>query len=539
MTEHTAPDETKPHRSKRDFFEQLALSHLPEMRLLFRGGGLYKKDHWRNVVEHCLVQIAVADELSDLIGLPPEEKTDLIKVAACHDWTKRLEKKPDDFTEEERAKAKMFLRRVNPNQNLMAATGPEIFERTLIKKESTFLERLQGYIDDITSGSEIVEYDKRIDEAEKRYPELGSNSELEAKLGGRFFDKVREFDNQVAQEIFERLPNSVCEQIGEPKNIPNFIRKQIERRWLEPEKKKYRFDVRSFTQAQTDNKGRKNEDALSVLENEQRLVAFVVDGATELAEITKFQIPKLGGAWAASTAKEGIEKNFSTEFSAGDLLLSANDLVARRLRENNIDPETTGAEFLPTSSGAVLVMIDKINNHLEIAQLGDAACLIVRRDGSTELALPLPVVEGDINALNLSRNLVEEKGISMKEAFQDKRVADYIIQGRATENQPDGKGYGALNGKKSARKYVRYKIYYLNEIKKVVLMTDGMVPPQEDYEAELDWQAVARKVQEGGLGSLFNYTHDLKDSDPDLVRYPRFKAHDDATAIVIDITKSI
>jgi hypothetical protein len=220
MTEQKIVGETKTFQSKRDFFEQLAFSHLPEMRLLFRGGKLWKKDKWRNAPEHCLAQIVIADELPDLIGLSSEEKTDLIKVAACHDWAKRLERRPDDFTKEEKERAQIFLRRVNPKQNLLEATGPD-FLKKFLKGVSTFLERLQCYIDDITLESEIVEYDNRLNETKKRYPELDDI----------FWKNQREFDKQVSQEIFEKLAPDVRAEIGEPKNIPNYLRQQIEKKW--------------------------------------------------------------------------------------------------------------------------------------------------------------------------------------------------------------------------------------------------------------------------------------------------------------------
>ena len=230
MSEQPLQLDPKIYQTKTEFFQNLAFSHLPEMRLIFRGGKLWKKDRWRNVAEHCLVQIAVADSLSDLLGLSSEEKADLIKVAACHDWAKRLERSPNDFTEAEIIKAKMFLKSVNPRQNLMAATGPS-FQEKYLKGESTFLERLQSFIDNIVLGSEIVGYDQRIDVTERRSPELRDNPALEAKLGGQFFDKVREFDYQVAQEIFARLPSSVMDQMGEPQNIPLYLRKQVENKW--------------------------------------------------------------------------------------------------------------------------------------------------------------------------------------------------------------------------------------------------------------------------------------------------------------------
>ena len=56
-------------RKKTVFFDNLAQKHLPQMRLLFRGGKLWEKESWRNVVEHSLVVMAAALEISDLLEL--------------------------------------------------------------------------------------------------------------------------------------------------------------------------------------------------------------------------------------------------------------------------------------------------------------------------------------------------------------------------------------------------------------------------------------------------------------------------------------
>jgi len=212
---------------KTEFFHNLALKHLPEMRLLIKGGGLSKKEGWRNVVEHCLVQIAVSETLSRLLGLSEEDSQKLIRVAACHDWAKRLERKPDGFTEEEKGEAMTLLAKLAPNQGLMKATGPEFLEKALIRGESTFLERLQFYIDDITKGSEIVPFDERVNEVEARRQDLNDDLVLTAKLGGRYWDRERELGHQTEQEIFDRLQETGV-KIDSPKDIPVFVVQTIE-----------------------------------------------------------------------------------------------------------------------------------------------------------------------------------------------------------------------------------------------------------------------------------------------------------------------
>lgn len=213
------------------FFRKIAFSHLPEMRLLFRGGKLWKKDEWRNVVEHSLVQIVAADVFSDVLGLPEEDRKRLIKVAACHDWDKRLRRAPKDFTEEERAKAQSFLDAVKPDEDLMEATDVDFLVKYK-QGRATFLEKLQCYMDNTTMGSEIVPFDVRVDEVAARREDMDEDEALTKKLGGRHWDVEREVGHKVEREIFELLQAKNID-IGSPEQIPEFIRKKIEEKITE------------------------------------------------------------------------------------------------------------------------------------------------------------------------------------------------------------------------------------------------------------------------------------------------------------------
>ena len=167
---------------KTEYFQKLAFSHIPEMRLLFRGGKLTSPDGWRNVAEHCLVQVAVAHNLGEILELSQEDKTSLEKVAACHDWDKRLNKKSQEFTPEENVRAQEFLKAVNPDKGLMTATGVEFIQMALVKGDSTFLQRLQFYVDDIVAEGDVVKFDERIDKVEARRQDLNEDSTLTQRL---------------------------------------------------------------------------------------------------------------------------------------------------------------------------------------------------------------------------------------------------------------------------------------------------------------------------------------------------------------------
>ncbi|MBL7036447.1 hypothetical protein ISR94_01175 [Candidatus Microgenomates bacterium] len=232
MAETQAETKSAKEIGRTNYFQGLAWSVYPGMRLLFRGGKLSKKDKWRNVAEHCLVQVAVVDKLTDLLKLPTEDKNTLKNVAACHDWEKRLKIKPGNFNETEKSLAEKLLKSVKPDQKLMDATGPDFIEKALVKEDSTFMERLQFYVDDIVSDTGVVELEKRIDEVEEKRQDLNKDKALTARLGGQYWDKERELGFMVEQEIFEKLPPEVQTQVGEPKNIPNYLLSQIEKNYI-------------------------------------------------------------------------------------------------------------------------------------------------------------------------------------------------------------------------------------------------------------------------------------------------------------------
>ena len=214
--------EDKDYKEKKiKFFRKLALDNLPEMRLLFKGGKLWKKEKWRNVVEHCLVEAAVADGLSEILDLDEHDREELIKASFCHDWDKRMEKRPTDFIEDEKEKALDLLKKVNPDTNLLGATKPEFIEKFL-KGETTFLERLQLYIDNITSGSNIMPFRERLAQAVFRNPENVK------KFGATdYWEKNSEITAKIEEEIFMILKSKNI-NVNLPEEIPNFIRQKLE-----------------------------------------------------------------------------------------------------------------------------------------------------------------------------------------------------------------------------------------------------------------------------------------------------------------------
>jgi hypothetical protein len=222
----TAPDS----RKKRAYFEAFALRHLPEMRLLFRGGKLWQKDEWRNVAEHCIVQGVAIDVLTEALRWNDDQRKRAVTAALSHDWAKRLQiRGSKDFTPEEEEHAKQFLDKVSPDQDLIAATGPEFIRKALIEESASLPELTQFYVDDIARGSEIVRFLDRIAEVRERQKKLDEDPEMTARLGGKYWDREIELGQMTEQKIFNALrENGVA--LGSPEEIPDFINLEIKKR---------------------------------------------------------------------------------------------------------------------------------------------------------------------------------------------------------------------------------------------------------------------------------------------------------------------
>lgn len=118
-------------------FWHYAKQHLEEMRLLFRGGRLSKKDgDWNNVIDHCLIQGAEVEALARFFIFTKEEQEKLQKTALVHDWQKRLDSEPDQFTEEQINTAGELLNKVLPDPEILASTEKG-FSKTIIDGQAS------------------------------------------------------------------------------------------------------------------------------------------------------------------------------------------------------------------------------------------------------------------------------------------------------------------------------------------------------------------------------------------------------------------
>ena len=185
---------------KKSIEEYVKTQYTMSYDCVVKGGKLI--GDWQNVANHCFTQAVAAEALADLLGLPGYLKTTLARVAACHDWAKRLEKRPHDFSYQERETAMVLFSGLNIDFGLMGALTPSFLPKVLQGK-ATFLELIQFLLDDMTMGDKIVSLDERIDEVSSRNP--NPEPKVQEELGRPYWEVEREIGHEVEFMVYTIL----------------------------------------------------------------------------------------------------------------------------------------------------------------------------------------------------------------------------------------------------------------------------------------------------------------------------------------------
>jgi hypothetical protein len=95
------------------------------------------------------------------------------------------------------------------------------------------------------------------------------------------------------------------------------------------------------------------------------------------------------------------------------------------------------------------------------------------------------------------------------------------------------RSYGVLNGEKEAEQFLRSGIEPLENVKQILLFTDGLHIPDKIPQKKKNFDCLVEYYLSCGLTGLKDYVRELEKMDPECKIYPRFKCHDDIAAISI------
>jgi hypothetical protein len=262
-----------------------------------------------------------------------------------------------------------------------------------------------------------------------------------------------------------------------------------------------------------------NDQGSALLNEDHLLVGSrtfgVFDGASSL---TPGCFHGMTGAWWAAFMAWSV---FARE---GNITLAETARLAnRKIRQSMLAHRVNCTNKLDCwSTSAAVFRVS--NERLEWVQTGDSLVGVIHDDGRA--ALLSPYHNHDRETLGRMARLTAQGVEDVREA-----AMPAIRKVRERMNQD----YGVLNGKQGALDFICSGSVATRGVRHVIALTDGMFPPRADPEKDFDFNLFAHRFQKQGLDGILTDIRTREQADPLCRVYPRFKQHDDATAVALTL----
>lgn len=257
-----------------------------------------------------------------------------------------------------------------------------------------------------------------------------------------------------------------------------------------------------------------NEDSLLI--NEEQNIFGVFDGASSLVHYIS-PTGETGGYIASSIASRTFANDGE---SLPNLALEANKKIDEAHKKAGIDLSKNVNRFGTTAA------VVKLNDRTaELLQIGDSVIIIIKADGTC--CLPLGYNDQDIETMRKWRKLADQGASGIR-----KLVDEDVIRQREAANT----SYGLLNGDSKLKDVIKSCTVSLENVRSILILTDGMFVPKSDPDADENWTRYVDLYQSGGVKEILRVVRSTEQTDQELTKYPRFKLHDDATAIALDLS---
>lgn len=196
---------------------------------------------------------------------------------------------------------------------------------------------------------------------------------------------------------------------------------------------------------------------------------------------------------------------------------------------------------------ATLARVDLRARWLTFAHAGDTALYLFMADGAVrELAGGHMSAKHDGAALKIAREQQQASGAAHladvlgSDAVQAANNYTGIYHNYVDENgdtDPE-RGIGVINGQPQLADYLRSGEAGLDGVAGVLVCSDGAIWPAPADETPAQREArfgdMARRIRHDGLSAYYAALRGLERADAGRDQYPRFKVHDDFTALYIE-----
>jgi hypothetical protein len=257
--------------------------------------------------------------------------------------------------------------------------------------------------------------------------------------------------------------------------------------------------------------------------------AWILDGATGLSPRRLFPGPS-DPAWFAATA-DALLARLISESDAGMPLLRR--LVAE-LHEacaaTALAPLAETEIELPSASLAVAQLV---GGEIDLLMLGDCKLLLRGQDGRVEAFDQSSVAPFDARLVEALRAMRAGGETALSEITP--WLTPLIRENRLLKNRPGG--YGVLTADAACLAFAETARRSAAAATHLLLATDGFYRLVDTYHM-LTAGELIQAALERGLAPLHAELRRLEESDPECLAFPRLKARDDATAMLIGVSRS-
>jgi hypothetical protein len=269
-----------------------------------------------------------------------------------------------------------------------------------------------------------------------------------------------------------------------------------------------------------------NDDCADSADTPYGLYAWVIDGGTSVADRNYLGQARGDVAWFSNALSAALRRLARDGLAPKALHAAAAAEVAALYADACANAERPPLYAQPI---AAVTLMRITGERLALYQLADCAGFIRRRDGRTERL----TVGGNVEDQDGSRQRLEASqarvGFAPKavwaaqlSSLRGRREAQIQVVPRSISTPAAD---GAFGGWELS--------FDLADARAVVLMSDGFERYAAKYELGDDGAMIDCVLSEGAQAVL-EAVRTVEDADPDCRRFPRLKASDDATCLVLE-----
>lgn len=254
--------------------------------------------------------------------------------------------------------------------------------------------------------------------------------------------------------------------------------------------------------------------------------AWVLDGTTGHHPVRLFPGPS-DAAWFAGTADDLLRRLADRPAGGRALLQRLVSGLTEACRRSALAPLDDGEVDEPAASLALVRLHD---DRLEVTMLGDCKLLLLHRDGSVEAldrARVAPFEAKVVDALRAMQGAGETDPARMAP-----KLRDLILANRRLKNRPGG--YDVLADDPACVDFAEISHRAAAEVAHILLASDGLYRLVDTY-GRYSAEGLLQAALADGLSSLYAALRRIEDADPQCLQYPRLKARDDATALLLKL----